>query len=245
MSKRSNDERDGAEMRSPLIEKIENFFYHYKWHTIVALFLVVVIVVTTVQTCSRESYDIYITYATDESVGRSSENGDLSKYQRYTAAFSRLCPDFDGNGESLVSLSDLFVPSPEKIEELGDNYAYSSAIADSKTLTDRFMYSEYYVSFISKHVYDTHHIKSGVEIFTPLEPYAPEDNDFVYYTESAIYLSSTPLYSLPGFSEMPEDTLICLRIYSEVTAAMGNRKSAETYERSEEYIREILKYQGN
>ena len=30
-------------LRSPLLKKLDNFFYHYKWHTIIALFLAVAI----------------------------------------------------------------------------------------------------------------------------------------------------------------------------------------------------------
>ena len=50
-------------LRSPFLKKLDNFFYHYKWHSIVALFLVVVLTVTLVQACSKETFDVEVMYA--------------------------------------------------------------------------------------------------------------------------------------------------------------------------------------
>ena len=37
-----NEKNDGEiKINSPPLEKLENFWYHYKWHSIVALFLVI------------------------------------------------------------------------------------------------------------------------------------------------------------------------------------------------------------
>ena len=38
-------------------EKLQNFIYHYKWHTVVALFLVVTIIICSLQFCTKEEYD--------------------------------------------------------------------------------------------------------------------------------------------------------------------------------------------
>ena len=42
---------------------LENYWYHYKWITLVVAFLVVVVAVCTIQSCTAKSSDINITYA--------------------------------------------------------------------------------------------------------------------------------------------------------------------------------------
>ena len=61
----NNEKKPQGELhlRSPFLKKLDNFFYHYKWHTVAALFLAIVIIVCSLQTCSKESYDVEIMYA--------------------------------------------------------------------------------------------------------------------------------------------------------------------------------------
>ena len=42
---------------------LENFWYHYKWHTIASVFVLLVVTIITVQMCTRTTYDAYIVYA--------------------------------------------------------------------------------------------------------------------------------------------------------------------------------------
>ena len=44
---------DAPEIKSEAFDKLSNFWYYYKWHTIVALFIVFVVTVCTLQTCSK------------------------------------------------------------------------------------------------------------------------------------------------------------------------------------------------
>ena len=238
------EEYGDVKMSSPLLTRLDNFWYHYKWHTIVAAFLVVVILVCSLQMCAKESYDMYVMYAGSEAINRNSTNGDIPEYQVYMSTLGRFSEDYNGDGEVIVSFSDLFVLSPKEEAESGDNVGYSSENADSDTLYDRLMFSEYYVCFVSKYVYDTYHEISGIEMFVPLSDLAPKDNSFVYESDNAIYLCSTDLYSLPGFCNLPEDTLICLRIKSEVSATFKGKQNDEYYERSRDYIKNLLAYKA-
>ena len=110
-------------IKSPFLERLDNFWYHYKWHTLVALFLIFVFCVCAFQMCSKESYDTYIMYAGHKSISRTSEDGDIPEYNTFVSSFKRVCEDFDGNGEISLSFSNLYVMSEEvkqKIEaELG------------------------------------------------------------------------------------------------------------------------------
>ena len=70
-------EYDGeVKIKSKLTERIENFFYHYKWHTLIALFLIFTITVCTLQTCQKSSYDAYIMYAGGTNISSTPKEGE-------------------------------------------------------------------------------------------------------------------------------------------------------------------------
>ncbi len=243
-NERQGDERLGdVKMSSPFLTWLENFWYHYKWHSLFAVFAIIVVTVCVVQCSRQKDYDVYVMYAGGEAFSRKSENGDIPEYNKLLSALTKHAGDYDGNGEVLLSFSDLFIPSPAEQEALGDNLDFSSMREDIQTLNDRMAYSEYYVFFVSKYVYDEYHVKSDTELFAPIKKYCPEGNSFVFEGENAVYLSSTDLYKLAPFSELPEDTLICIRINSEVTSAFNKRKNAELYRRAQEYITALLAYE--
>jgi hypothetical protein len=80
-------------------EKIQNFIYHYKWHTVVALLLVVAILVCSFQFCAKEEYDAYILYAGSKNIGRTAEDGDVAEIATVISSLKRITGDFDENGD--------------------------------------------------------------------------------------------------------------------------------------------------
>ena len=60
---------------------LENFWYHYKWHSIVTLFIILVVTICTVQMCKKEEYDVHFIYAGSEQIRGVKAEGDLSLYQ--------------------------------------------------------------------------------------------------------------------------------------------------------------------
>ena len=69
-----NEKMGDVKMSSPFLSWLENFWYHYKWHTIAALFVLLVTVVMIVNCARREKYDVYILYAGDKAVSTSKSN---------------------------------------------------------------------------------------------------------------------------------------------------------------------------
>ena len=61
-----------------MLKWLENYWYHYKWHTLIVAFFVIMLTVMGVQMCSREDNDIYIIYAGPELI--SDELGLLEKH---------------------------------------------------------------------------------------------------------------------------------------------------------------------
>ena len=58
MDERNEKIGTDAKIHLPTNEKLENFWYHYKWHTITAVFVIVVGVILTLQLCTKVDFDL-------------------------------------------------------------------------------------------------------------------------------------------------------------------------------------------
>ena len=189
-------------------EKIQNFWYHYKWHSLAALVLVFAIVICTFQFCTLTKYDAYIMYAGSKNIGRTASDGDFAEIEKVISALKGITEDFDDNGEVSPNFVNYFYLSAE--ESAGRDDVNDLLLAnDKKSIQSVFEHSEYYLCFISKSVYEEYHKVGDDDIFLNLREY--ERDGVEYYSDSAIRLSSLDASRLSGFSAFPEDTLVCIR----------------------------------
>ena len=237
--------------RPSLGERLENFWYHYKWHSLVALFLVFTIVVCSLQMCERDSYDIYITYAGGKEISRTASDGDVAEYAAFVSAFASLGCDYDGDGVSSVAFSSLFILSDEEIdeieEELGYEVNYTLMENDKKILSDRMVMlsDDYYVCLFAPHIYEKYKKVGDVSMFSPLSSYIPEGGEVEFYAPDAVKLSSLDAYTLPALSTLPEDTLVCLRAKSAISSHFNSTHTNEAFARAEEYIKTFFAYSAD
>ena len=225
--------------------KIENFWYHYKWHSIVAIFLIFTLLICALQTCRKDSYDVYVLYAGDRDISRLSEGGAVPEYNRVISALERVAADNDGDGEVKVSFSDLLALSAEQIDEIQKDpeheLGYALLQQDAEALKERLLYSEYYLCLLSIEVYEEYRQIDGFSLFVPLADYIPEGSDAVLYSDSAILLSSLRFGSLP-IMEGFEDTVVCLRAKSAVAQHFNKKKNEINYSNCEAMLRAMLEY---
>ncbi len=91
-------------------EKWQNYWYHFKWHTIGGIALIAVLAVMIVQCASRESYD-FITIVYTRSV---IESGRMEKIEEYIEQYAE---DIDGDGKVSVQVADCsFVESNSNMQ---------------------------------------------------------------------------------------------------------------------------------
>ena len=218
-------ERDrdrGIKIKMTPTQRIENFWYHYKWHTVVALFLIAVIIICSIQCGTKEKYDIYIAYAGSREVKMTAADGDKSEYEELLTSLRAVAPDENGDGRTSVSLRTLWLLTQAEQTTLAEN-------------------CDYYLWFMSESLYLENREQGGSPLFADLREYVG-GAEVTYLDSSAVYLSSTAFGRLPGLSSMPEGTVICLRRRSESPFG-GNKKTAEGYYRaSEDTLRAIFSY---
>ena len=237
---------------------LENFFYHYKWHSIIAAVLLFAVVISSVQMCQKESYDVYVMYAGGYEVKKVNEGGNVSEYVTMMNSLRSVSEDFDGDGNVSVSLDTLYMLSEAEIKRIekelaeqnakeGTDYSlsYEQLSRNNTTFRDRMMYSEYYLCLLSEDIFNTYKSVEGFMRFMPLDKYIDEGRELKYVDGSegtAIYLNSTGFSKLPALSSLPENTVIALRVKSAVSAHFSDKENAELYRRSEELLKSILNY---
>ncbi len=247
MKDKFNENMSGeAASKNKILSWLDNFWYHYKWHSIVALFLIFTITVCSFQMCSKEEYDIFIVYAGQKQIKRSSEGGAYSEYATVNKSFEYMAQDFDDNGKTVVSFLDLFMLSNDEIKAAesveGQEVNYTLLQNNQEKFRDTMMYSTYYICFLSDTLYREYTSIDGVNIFTSLKPYAADGN-YKYLDDGAIYLhgSGLAIENLPGICDLPENTVICMRGLSAVASHFGKEENEEMFGRSEQMLRDILK----
>ncbi len=80
-------------------EKLQNYWYHFKWHTIGAIALIAVITTMCVQCATREKYDFIAVIFTNSYI----ETGRMDKIEEYLEQYAT---DIDGDGKVSVRVVD-------------------------------------------------------------------------------------------------------------------------------------------
>ena len=241
-----NQEKYEGEVKisSPIIEKLQNFWYYHKWHTIIAVFLVVAIVIMSLQMCQKTSFDAHIIYAGNYEIKRTANDGDTAPYNKMLSELKLVVPDKDDDGEVNIDMRNLFVVNDEEANKLiGDNEGLEINLAlvreDTETLYQLMLMSDYYVCFLSERLY-LEYTEKYDGIFAPLSPYAKDGKEYEYAGEGGIYLRSLDGFGdLPEFSKLPDDTVICLRALSD----MSKSRYKDTFKESEQIVKNILAFE--
>ena len=229
------NEHGDIKIKSKFLEWCENFLYHYKWHTLIALFLIFTITVCSLQTCQKSSYDIYIMYAGGTNVyGVPKEGEEDSLRDRIVTSSKKHIDDYDGDGKKSISFLSLFIPSPEELADMENSEYFSNMVIENNTALGEYAYyGEFYICLLSERLFLSYSERKDANPFAAIEHFMPDDADgseYVFANDFGIYLSSTKLASLPGFSELSEDTVLCIRKYSSLGTRGSSKKSKAYYD---------------
>ncbi len=236
------DTGEDIRVKKGFLAWLDNFWYHYKWHSLIALFLVFTITVCTLQMCDKQSYDIEILYAGQHAFSRQSVDADTPEYVKAMQSLSRFVRDYDEDGDVRVSFRDLFVPDKDSMSNLAES-EYSRAYEDRTNLGTLMVSGGHYLCFMSAEVYENY---KGTGRLMNLKALIGDTAELQYYDESGegIYLSSTDFSTLSGFSELPPDTLIVLRSVN-FSTHLNKKSNQKAYDKAEETLLKILNYSTN
>lgn len=217
----------------------ENFWYHYKWQSLIALFLVFTISVCTLQMCKKEDYDVYVLYGGSKLISHKVEDGNFCEYDVLTSSLKQITRDYDDNGKISVSFLDKYMLSNDEIKELDGEVNHTFLNQNNEAFRDLMLSSPYYVMFLSDTLYLEY--SKNLSAFSPVTAYVG-DCPVEYLDEGAVYLNSLPFATLPGFNALPENTVVCFKAKTAISGYFSNSENDEHFKRSEDVLRKIFEY---
>ena len=250
------DERQNSgdtESSGSLAAKLDNFWYHYKWHTIITLFVIFVISVCSIQCAGNTDYDVQILYAGNHAFGRTSKDGGYSEYMEAVSSFTEFSKDYDENGAVNVSFLDLYLLTKEEIAEIENDSENNSGVdhrflqENTTMLKNNLDMSEYYVCFLSERLFRQYSEgEDNLGRFAKIADYTDEGTEYDFVSEYGIRLSSLDIKDMPGISALDaDDTVVCIRQISALSSIFSKSESERQFERSEDFLRNLLAYSGN
>lgn len=216
----------------------DNFWYHYKAQTLIALGLIVTVVICTTQIITNEKYDYYMLYAGPQILAVQ----DLTYIQR---AVSTVGSDLNGDGEVKVALKDIVMLSPEEraaaIEEKDAEFNPEFIQTEMTDYYQQIMAGDAAIMLLSPYMYGQAK-ESG--LFMPLSEIFNEIPDSAY-DESGITLSKTVFgKSFNGIDDLPEDTILCIRRVTSFQNMKNSKKAEKDFAANLELFKTIVNYAG-
>lgn len=141
------------------MEKLKNFWYHYKFRTIFCIFLVIVAVVGIYSAVTKETYDITVYLYMSENVGGDvedalkktvekvySDNGVTKSVGIKNLSYDPTSGDSEGNfakasalaGELSLKEGFIFVTDEYRLKELTENKKLENLFLKNEELFDKF-----------------------------------------------------------------------------------------------------------
>ena len=191
-------------------KKLDNYWYHYKWHTIVGAILAVFILICTVQMCSKDRYDCHLLYAGPAVFGQQA-------HQEAVKTLSTLLPgDYDGNGRLTPDFTMVTYVSPDRAADyVANGYNYDPGInrQSKQTFSAELMNGQCLIYFMDLSLYED---TREYGYFVPLTDIFAS-SPACAYDEYALTYRDTPFAKQNPALSFPSDTVVCLRVKSSVS----------------------------
>lgn len=208
--------------RGKFAEKIDHFWFYYKWHTIIALFVVFVLVVCISQSCSKQEADMHVLYAGPYMYSDSEKYGSTNNGGAVGELNALLPRDYNGDGEKVTGLITYQVMTKEQIEKLKEEVEENNAKPDAEIMyvdtsyltsqnelyTSALMTGEYAILLVDEAMYYNLEKTEGrlrklSDVFASVPANAMSEYG-IRFSETSLYKNSEYL------SKLPESTVLCL-----------------------------------
>jgi hypothetical protein len=217
---------EGIAVRGKFLRWLDNYWYHYKWPTIITAFFLVVITVCTVQACTKEEYDMSVVYA-----GRQLLRSD--ELEKVSSALEAVVPkDIDADGDVSIQINAYNILSKEQIQALRAEKNEDEEPTEVNTSffsTEHQTYSNYlqtgesFILLLDRWEYDNLASTGALVALSEVLGSKPQNA----ISDYGIRLGDTALYrNFEVMKVIPEDTVVCMMRLPEVY----KRKKAKQYE---------------
>ena len=221
---------------------LDNYWYHYKWPTIIVGFTALFVIIMLTQFVSRDEYDVTLIYA-------GPFDPDANRVRDVEAEFAKILPgDRDGDNKKTCQLTHFFLLSDEQIEEYNDSvsndgeayFVNRNTIKNTQQqFTNQVSAGDGAICLLDPYWYD---LLRRQEVLVPLAEILDDMPDYAA-DEYSVRLFDTPFGGyFDALSAFPDDTVICFLRLS-AASLFGSRTSAEErYEFDKQVLQSILSF---
>lgn len=207
-----------------VLKWLDNYWYHNKWKTLIALFFIVVLALLIAQTATREDYEVSVLYVGPRVV-QSGEKAAIC------TALRQIVPD-EASAESDAGLIDIWLMTEQQQKAYYESADDALSLLlyndqESKTAwTQQISAGEASICFLDPAWYE---IVCENEGFVPLQELLGSQPTYAV-DAYAVRLCDTPFGQyFSALSIFPEDTLVAFRC-PKVTSFFGRKQMDEQYE---------------
>lgn len=204
---------------------LSNYWYHYKWTTIVVLFFVTVIGIGIYQMAAKDTFDMNVLYAGPQILSGDHEKG-------IEDAFVSILPkDYNEDDDKTVMLHNFTILSDEQLAQKQEEAAAEGdqVYFDPKTRSDYissvttlFATGETSICLMDPYVYNMYFMQNA---FVPLKEVLGEKPAYAR-DDYSVKLADTPFGQyFEALKALPEDTVLCFR--KSAVFAGGSKKEAQ------------------
>lgn len=220
-------------------EKLENFWYYYKWHTVIGAFFVFFAIIAVYQLVSKESVDTYVLYAGPRSL-------TADEIEEVEGAFRQFSPDLDGDGKKNVVLTDIVMLTSEQIEENKrlaaesgvDYYVDLEYMAQMKSnFATQIAAGDAYVCLLSPELYAIDFPAGAYMTLEELGIDSEGSSDGISLKFSSLPFSK----AFSVFGRLPDDTVIAFRRMGALASAKG-KSEHERFESQKALFKDIVEF---
>lgn len=230
MSEEQNGKMAVGELQSPLLKKLDNFWYHYKWPFLGILFTVIVLIVCLAQcTKNGKGDDGCFMYAGGYTM-------TVEERRNMESCLKGFSEDINGDERVVLGMMNFPIYTKEEIEKGYDKndqaHVAQMSYDNRKAFDQEILAGEATLCFLSPSLF-TEVAEAGG--FLPVDDYAdalPAGAERVLHGNTAygVKLSTLAIASYPGFSSLPADTVVCLRAATSMNALFGGDAAKLVYE---------------
>ena len=190
-----------------------NFWFKYKWHTIIISAFLAIFLVILIQFLTATKYDVGVLYAGPEYV--------VDLQDDFSKAFGDFANDTNGDGERNVLITSTVVMTPEQQKKKANGNMYDLlAIQQSnkdtkKSFSDQMMAGNIVICLLDPHLYEEYK-DAFADVSELLGKELPAE---LMYAPNAVYFKKTDFanYYDESFKRIPKDTVLCIMLNHRMT----------------------------
>lgn len=221
-----------------ILKWLDNFWYHYKWHTIIGAVFAIFLAVCIGQMASKDKVDSYIMYAGPIAL-------TAQEIEDIESAFETVVGDYNGDGKKTVQLIDITLLTDSQLEENRkkaeeENIKYNPDMEYiynmRQKLNLQLASGDAYILLMDSELFEENY---SVGVFEKLEKMGVS-SEIKSYNDSALYFDDTffgKTFS-EEFKDLKEDLLLSFRKMNVTSKAKG-KKEQQKYENQIEFFKEL------